>query len=614
MGRCPADRQGEPFPEIKPMTPSILLRNAMLLRVVLFVSGTAQVSSETAPSRPPNVVIVLTDDQGYGDVGIHGHPFLKTPHLDALHASSVRLTDFHVMPLCAPTRAALLTGRNPMRDGIWATVLGRSILPANTPTIAEVFAANGYRTAMFGKWHLGDNAPARPQDKGFRRVFMHGGGGVGQTPDHWGNDYVDDVYALDGEPIRTAGYCTDVWFAAAVQFIRENRQNPFFVYLATNAPHAPYVPPPEAADRYRDVEGIDPQTAAFYAMIENIDSNVGKLRAELVSLGLDRKTIFVFLTDNGTAQGTKSPGGFNAGMKGAKGTLYDGGHRVPCFLRWPDGGLPGAAGRDVDGLLSGEDLMPTLASLCGLSLSGHPVRIDGWDISAALRGEKIAALADRYLFVQFAQTDATPKRGRAAVLNAQWRMIDGAELFDIRTDPGQSRNVAAEHPDVVERLRAKYDAWFDEMTPVLASENRIRIGTIVEPVTRLNVMDLHTGGTPAGLPWNQSMILKGPKVRGHWALETKRAGRYRIRCFRWPEESNMKLTDAPKNSMPWPIAKARLKLGEFERTIDVLPGDSCAEFEVDLKSGRTTLQADFLDAEGEVIGTAYYVDIRNRVR
>lgn len=573
----------------------------------LVASGDA---SAAEVGKQPNVIVIMTDDQGYGDMACHGHPFVKTPNLDRLHRESLRLTDFHVMPLCSPTRAALMTGRDPMRDGIWATVLGRSILPASTPTMGDVFKAAGYRTAMIGKWHLGDNAPARPQDKGFRHVFMHGGGGVGQTPDHWGNDYVDDLYDLDGEPVRTMGYCTDVWFGDAIRFVRESKDRPFFLYLATNAPHAPFVPPPASATAYRDVPGIDPQTAAFYSMIENVDANVGKLLDELDKTGLARETIVVFLNDNGTARGQIAPGAFNAGMRGVKGTLYDGGHRAACFIRWPGGGSAFGGGKDISGLTIAQDLLPTLASLCGIDLAKHPVPLDGLDLGPVLRGEK-AIPDDRRAFVQFSQTDAPPVRGKAAVLSNRWRLIEGKQLFDMQADPGQAKNVAAEHAEVVASLNAAYDRWFEGLGEALKRENPIHIGG-AEAETWLNVMDLHTGGTPANLPWHQGMILKGQKVRGYWAVEAKKAGTYRFRCARWPAESGMKLTDAPASGTAWPIAKARLKIGEIERTIEVLPGDTYAEFEVELKTGQSRLQADFLDGEGREIGSAFYVGIKKR--
>ena len=199
-------------------------------------------AATSTPGRqaPPNVVLVVTDDQGYGDLGCHGNPILRTPNLDALYRRSVRLTDFHVGPTCAPTRASLMTGRYCNRTGVWHTIMGRSLLRRDEVTMADVFAAGGYRTGIFGKWHLGDNYPYRPQDRGFHEVLIHGGGGVGQTPDAWGNDYFDDTYLHNGTPEKFSGYCTDVWFDGAMRFIEDNRDRPFFAYLATNAPHSPY--------------------------------------------------------------------------------------------------------------------------------------------------------------------------------------------------------------------------------------------------------------------------------------------------------------------------------------------------------------------------------------
>jgi arylsulfatase A-like enzyme len=202
--------------------------------------------------KPPNVVLVVTDDQGYGDLGCHGNPILRTPNLDALYRQSVRLTDFHVGPTCAPTRASLMTGRYCNRTGVWHTIMGRSLLRRDEVTMADVFAAGGYRTGIFGKWHLGDNYPFRPQDRGFHEVLVHGGGGVGQTPDTWGNDYFDDTYLHNGTPEKFSGYCTDVWFDGAMRFIEANRDRPFFAYLATNAPHSPY----NVSERYsRPLQG-----------------------------------------------------------------------------------------------------------------------------------------------------------------------------------------------------------------------------------------------------------------------------------------------------------------------------------------------------------------------
>ncbi|MGB2821551.1 MAG: arylsulfatase, partial [Phycisphaerae bacterium] len=289
-------------------------------------------AERTSPGGKPNVVLVITDDQGYGDLGCHGNEVIRTPNIDRLHGESVRLTNFHVGPTCAPTRAGLMTGRYCNCTGVWHTIAGRSLIRRDEVTMADVFAAGGYRTGIFGKWHLGDNYPFRPQDRGFQDVLVHGGGGVSQTPDYWGNDYFDDTYFRSGVPESCTGYCTDVWFDEAMKFIEAGRDRPFFCYLPTNAPHGPY----NVADSYsRPYRGLIPdQRANFYGMITNIDDNVGRLRAKLAELGIEENTILIWMTDNGTSAGCSLDEnefvreGFNAGMRGMKGSAYDGGHRT----------------------------------------------------------------------------------------------------------------------------------------------------------------------------------------------------------------------------------------------------------------------------------------------
>lgn len=569
-----------------------------------------------AAERRPNVVIVMTDDQGYGDLAAHGHPLVKTPHLDKLHAESVRLTDFHVMPLCAPTRAMLMTGRNPLRDGVWATVLGRSILPAGTPTVASYFAASGYATGMFGKWHLGDNAPARPQDKGFQTAFYHGGGGVGQTPDHWGNRYFNDTYFANGTHKKTNGYCTDVWFDHAMQFMKTHREKPFLVYLATNAPHSPYIAPPELEKKYRAIEGLDAASAAFYAMIENIDQNVGRLMQFLKTESLEENTIFIFMTDNGTAQGMAAPNPkyrYNAGMRGTKGTLYEGGHRVPCFIRWPGGGLPaGGQGRDEPALACAADLLPTLARLCDVPLRPDAIAIDGLDLSAVLKNPPNAAQPERTLFIQFGQSDTPPKRGAAAVLTRRWRVVNGRELYDIQNDPAQKTNLAATHPAELAQATAEYNRWFDQVEPALAGENPIWVGSGLENPVRLNCMDWHTGGTPANLPWNQPMIRRSPPVNGYWAIDVRQAGDYEIKLMRWPAEANLALNAGPENARTWPVAKARIEIGQVKAESAAGPDAHEVTFQVKLAEGPQRMKTELLDSAGQSLGGAFYAVVRRK--
>jgi arylsulfatase A-like enzyme len=243
------------------------------------------------PLRRPNIILVLTDDQGYGDLACLGNPWLKTPHLDQLHAQSTRLTNYHTGTTCAPTRASLLTGQAHNRLGVWHTIGGRSLLPPAAQTLPEYLRQHGYRTGLFGKWHLGDNYPLRPQDQGFDEVLMHGGGGVGQTPDYWGNDYTDDTYLHNGQPQAFTGYCTDVWFAEATRFIEQNQTRPFFCYISPNAPHSPYRVPATYREPY--AQNPDVPNPDFYGMIANLDENMGRLMQLLEKQGLADNTILV---------------------------------------------------------------------------------------------------------------------------------------------------------------------------------------------------------------------------------------------------------------------------------------------------------------------------------
>ena len=334
--------------------------SAFLVALILFgFTDLLFAGSETPSSKKPNVVFILTDDQGYGDLACHGNSYIQTSNLDELYSKSARFTNFHVSPCCSPSRAQLLTGRYPSRTGVWHTVKGRSLIHRDEVTVAELFKYNNYRTAIFGKWHLGDNYPSRPQDKGFDEVVVHGGGGIGNIADYWANDYFDDTYYHNGKPEKYEGYCTDVWFQETLKFIEKNKNEPFFIFLSTNAPHLPYV----VAERYRQIyPGIETGLQEFYGMITNIDDNIGILRNKLKELNLEDNTILIFITDNGSSRGS---GIFNAGMRGGKGSQWDGGHRVPFFVHWPAGGL--TEGRDIDALTSGMDLRPTLEALCGVA-------------------------------------------------------------------------------------------------------------------------------------------------------------------------------------------------------------------------------------------------------
>ena len=555
-------------------------------------------------AEPPNVILVITDDQGYGDVSAHGNEMLKTPHLDRLHGQSVRLTDFHVDPTCSPTRSALMTGRYSTRTGVWHTIMGRSLMSTAEQTLAEVFAANGYATGMFGKWHLGDNHPLRPQDQGFSKCLYHGGGGVTQTPDWWGNDYFDDTYFDEsGTPHAQSGYCTDVWFDAAMEFMAPPRKDPFFCYLATNAPHGPFLVSEEDKQPYLDA-GVAEPMASFYGMIANIDDNMGRLSEFLDRNSLTENTILIFMTDNGTAAGVaRNRGdtnasawrGFNAGMRGQKGSEYDGGHRVPFFIRWPAGQVGG--GRDVDILSAHIDVLPTLVELCGIEKPDGPP-VDGMSLSSLLRGGSDVEAPQRTLFVHSQRLESPEKWRKSSVMTDRWRLVNGRELFDMRTDPGQRHDIAAEQPEEVERLRGEYDAWWDSLTEVFDDYVRIVLGAAGESPAQLTCHDWHS----ENVPWNQGAVSRDPEANGVWAVEVAEAGRYAF---------TLRMRPAPLK-YEIPRGTARIRLGEVESEVAIADEMTAVRIEADVPAGPAMLQTWLESAEGASRG-AYFVEVE-RVR
>jgi arylsulfatase A-like enzyme len=574
--------------------------------VALAASVLSAVAFAAADDRPPNVILLMTDDQGYGDLGCHGNGMIQTPNLDRLARESVRFTDFHVDPTCSETRSALMTGRYSSRTGVWHTVMGRSILHREETTMAEVFAQAGYRTGIFGKWHLGDNAPYRPQDRGFQESLIHGGGGVGQTPDYWGNDYFDDTYLHNGSPEPQQGYCTDVFFAAALRFIQAHRERPFFCYVATNAPHGPYRVAPEYSGIYAE-KGVPRPMAEFYGMIHNIDENVGRLRQRLAEWGLEQNTILIFLTDNGSAAGSgvsaKSRAtnaawkGYNAGMRGAKGSEYEGGHRVPCFVHWP-AKLEGD--REVSQLAAHFDLLPTLIELCGLPRPSD-LDLDGRSLRPLLWGE--GDWPQRTLVVHSQRVDHPEKWRKCAVMTEQWRLVNGKELYDLQDDPGQTRDVAAEQRETVARLRAAYEQWWEHVNDRFDDACRIPLSVApgasqVPGVVRLTAHDWHA--PLAEVPWNQDLIQGGAAGNGFWEVEVARAGDYDISLARWPREM--------PNAPPLTATEARLVVGGIDEEQAFPAGAGEATFRVSLPAGPARLQTWLTEKNGASRG-AYYVYI-----
>jgi arylsulfatase A-like enzyme len=560
-------------------------------------------------AAPPNIIVILTDDQGYGDLSSHGNPVLKTPAMDRLRAESVRLTDFHVAPMCTPTRSQLLTGRDALANGAMNVSSGRTLLRRDIPTLPELLAPAGYRSGLFGKWHLGDAYPYRPSDRGFDECVWFPSSHIGSASDAWNNDYYDDSYRHNGKLEKYQGYCTDVFFAEAKRWIAEQRQ-PFFAYIATNAPHGPLFVPEKWSDPYKS----HPRALAnFFGMIANIDHNLGELDKFLEERNLLDNTILVFLTDNG---GTAGVSLFNAGMRGRKVTLWDGGHRVPCFWRWPAGGIGGTAAKakDLNQLTLVQDVTPTLLDLCRIPRP-QGLEFDGGSLAGYLRGND-AQLPDRMAVVQFSRMAvARPQWGDATILYRNWRLVSNNELYDVAADPAQQRNVIAQHAPLARRLRAHYDQWWARQNPRLDSHLPSHIGAPQENPTLLSPTE-----------WADSFFDQAAQIRaanptnGKWHVQVESDGNYEFTLSRWPRELRVPLrASIPAHTgecgsypegVAMDIARSTLHFGYRRESSPVTPPDTEIRFRYTLAEGRYMAQTWFHNPKGEELSGAYFLYAR----
>jgi arylsulfatase A-like enzyme len=581
-----------------------------------------------ADGSKPNVIIVLTDDQGYGDLSLTRNPILKTPNMDRLAREGVQFTNFHVDSYCTPTRSALMTGRYCHRVGGWGTINGRNMLRDDEVTMADVFRHNGYRTGHFGKWHLGTNYPYRPVDRGFDEWLGHGDGGTGCTTDYWGNDRVNDHYIHNGrwEDKPRPGFECDVFFGAAMQFIRDNKTRPFFTYLAVYNPHSPCsIPDPKWAESYQGKK----VPGNFYATIARVDENLGRLRQFLKEEGLADNTLLLFLTDNGTAEGEKV---FNAGMRGKKGSPYEGGHRVPCFLYWPAGGFDQPA--TVDRLTAHLDLLPTLVDLCALRLP-KPVQFDGFSLKPLLANPR-AGWPDRTIVIGTPKNDTGPNArppvlgNNCAVMTDRWRLVNDRELYDMTNDPGQQRDIANDHPDVVNQLHTAYQNYWAEVSAKDQGwRGRPILGTTNAPAVELCSEDWFT--TQGSCPWNQGAVAGGAGALGRWPVRFAEAGNYRVEVRRWPREVAAPITGIPVSAKvvdAWldggpvrgtlyngapralPVARVEVKIADQVQTAGVSDLDTVKVFTVKVAAGPADIEATLLDQAGKPLCSAYYVSVR----
>lgn len=550
--------------------------------------------------QKPNIIFIIADDLGYGDLSCHGNPIMQTPNIDRLHAQSIRLTNYHTGTTCSPTRAALMTGRHYDNIGVWHTIINRSHLRPGIKTLPEMLSDNGYHTALFGKWHLGDNKPMRPQDRGFQYTLLHGGGGVGQTPDHWGNDYFDDVYLRNGVPEKFEGYCTDIWFSEATQYIERQSKTgqPFFCYIALNAPHQPHRAPQKNTEKYlNNPSVVDP---VFYGMIANIDDNMNRLLARLDDLNLSQNTIFIFTSDNGTSnkagvlvdENGFVKKGFNAGMRGVKAQPYEGGHRVPFFMRFPQMQLNG--GKDIPQLASCMDVLPTLLDLCGIS--SRPSAVEGESLVPYLRSGKSDPAK---IYIADTQRDRFLTRYKDyCVMRGDWRLV-GKELYDLSVDPEQRRDISSRFPDTVVVLQEAYDKWWKGVARQNKRHPFVRIPIKPFETTTITCMDLFPDDDkyPA---WNQDMASKEQNNKsGRWMLRVPVAGTYEVAVQQLPRE----VDDARQPRFTSP-ASAFVQANEKRLVNDRLDHKQ-TRFQIKLPKGDVDFRAGFTDAEGRAIAAQY---------
>jgi arylsulfatase len=565
-----------------------------------------------AAESKPNVLIVMTDDQGLGDFSCMGNPVLKTPHFDAFAEQAVRLTDFHVCPMCSPTRGQLMTGLAALRNGVTSVTAGRTFLRPGLATLPGIFSKAGYRTGIFGKWHLGDVYPHRPMDRGFQECVYHlGWGQLHSTPEFdW--PLIDGRYFHNGRQQTYRGHATDVWFDKAMAWMQEcqSQGKPFFCYLPTNAPHGPHIDLEEYVEPYR---GKGP--AAFFGMIAHVDKRFGDLERFLDERKLKDNTIVIFMTDNG---GTAGASLFNAGLRGSKTTFYDGGNRVPCWIRGPNGEL--GSPRDIATPTQNTDLLPTLCELCGVP---QPAWSEGDQLfhGVSLAGllKKNDKLTDRMLVVQYGQII---EKFQSCVVWNQWRLVHGTELYDVAADRAEKKNLSRQHPEIVKAMRDYYEKWWQAVEPYVNEFVPQSIGAPQQPVVEL------TSGDWEGIYADNATFVRqavGGPTGGHWHIQVETAGPYEFTLRRWPEKLQAalgaKYEPSPQSpnyrpnveTVAFPtIAQATVEIAGERSQVAADPKANGATVRITLPAGTTKLKAWFSDAAGQDLCGAFFVTVRKQ--
>ena len=499
--------------------------NRIIFLLILFISCTKQVEQK------PNIILIITDDQGYGDIGYNGNPHIKTPNLDLLATNSMRFNNFYVSPVCAPTRSSLLTGRYSLRTGVTDTYNGGAMMSNDEITLAEILKENNYQTGIFGKWHLGDNYPFRPTDQGFHESLIHLSGGIGQVGDftnyYKGNrSYFDPILWHNNEQKKYEGYCSDIFTDEAIKFIEDNKSNQFFCYLSFNAPHTPLQVPDKYYDLYKNV---DPSVISesekismteknvldakrIYGMVTNIDDNVGKLVSKLKELNIDQNTILIFMTDNGPQQFR-----YVSNLRGLKSSVYNGGIKVPFYLSYPkihDAGL------DIDNFSAHIDVLPSLLDLCDIETPKN-IKIDGKNFLNKSREERSFFSYWTRKSPELYQNMSLNKGNYKLVGNTNYDSpIERFELFDIDNDPYEMENLIENKKELAIQMKLEMDNIYNELinSKNIKNKPRIIIGSEFENPTYLNRND---ASGQRGI-WAQNEIF------GFWRIKAL-SGKYNFR-------------------------------------------------------------------------------------
>lgn len=559
-------------------------QRVLSLIIVLFLTGIQAFSQE----KKPNVVVVLIDNQSYYELSRNGHPIVQTPHIDNLAQTAVNFTDFNATPFCSPSRAELLTGRYALRYGVHDTVGGVSILHADESTVADYLKSEGYRTAVFGKWHLGLSYPYTPDLRGFDEHFIHGGGGVSQLEDYYGNLHIDATYTHNGQYVKSKGFSTDVLFDQGIDFMNRNRENPFFCFISTPAVHFPTQLHPETGKRLKERGVNDEKFLPIWSMIENVDDNVGRLLDYLEKSGLKENTLLFLMSD----QGVNDRGITHRAGEGTKrGVQYDEKHQVFCMVQYPE--LTDSKPGDRSELTGIVDVLPTILDVCGIekpaNLDGQSMKpllanTDGWD-------------DERKLIVQCPRTRKRSKWGNVSVKYKKWRLVDGKELYNIENDYGQTKNVIKKHPKLTKELSSEYEKFWASLDPQEDLLAKHVLGAEDAVSTRLNGMDWYLGDHP----WGQGG-LNSKNKQGTWRVEVARDGEYNFELRRYPREEPRAIE----------AATAEVKIGDAQKKVAVHVSDTKAIIKMRLKKGVYDMRTTFThptDSVGMKDWGAYFVHV-----